>query len=395
MELGSIIEFLKGKTIFVTGATGFLAKVFVEKILRVQPNIKKLYILVRADDSESATQRLHNEITGKELFRLLKEKLGPKFSSFVSDKLVAVPGDILQENLNLKNFIFEEEIYNQTDVVVNVAGTTRFDERYDVALGTNTLGVKHVLDFAKKCVKLKVLLHVSTDIDVKKKVIEETFNQLRKKGAIDSDIKMAMKDLGIKRTHLQHSFLTFTHKVSERAGGELIGELTPNQFFRRSHQLPVAITFDPVLRLTHGLWQRETLVVLFTSIPHAKRGLRIRGWNGGLSMRTVIGCAWMLNGATKDRVYTLSLASRILSYGESIRMETEPIRWANLYVKNEFLRRSNRLSSGIDSIIVEFRKWLSTSVESSRRGVEPIRFSTVSEGSRGLDAQPATADHRE
>ncbi|MED6117761.1 putative fatty acyl-CoA reductase 5, partial [Stylosanthes scabra] len=61
MELGSIIEFLEGKTIFVTGATGFLAKVFVEKILRVQPNIKKLYLLVRAEDTESATQRLHNE----------------------------------------------------------------------------------------------------------------------------------------------------------------------------------------------------------------------------------------------------------------------------------------------------------------------------------------------
>ncbi|XLU65731.1 hypothetical protein S245_024940, partial [Arachis hypogaea] len=61
MELGSIIEFLEGKTIFVTGATGFLAKIFVEKILRVQPNIKKLYLLVRAEDIESATQRMHDE----------------------------------------------------------------------------------------------------------------------------------------------------------------------------------------------------------------------------------------------------------------------------------------------------------------------------------------------
>ncbi|MED6171052.1 hypothetical protein PIB30_037057 [Stylosanthes scabra] len=99
------------------------------------------------------------------------------------------------------------------------------------------------------------------------------------------------------------------------------------QFFCRSHKLPVAITFDPELRLTHSLWLREALVVLFTSIPHAKRG----GWNGGLSMRTVIGCAWMLDGATKDRVLALSLAS-----SESIRVETEPIRWAKLYVKNKF-----------------------------------------------------------
>ena len=34
--------------------------------------------------------------------------------------------------------------------------------RYDVVLGINTFGALHVLSFAKKCIKLKVLLHVST-----------------------------------------------------------------------------------------------------------------------------------------------------------------------------------------------------------------------------------------
>ncbi|MED6181652.1 hypothetical protein PIB30_021245 [Stylosanthes scabra] len=37
---------------------------------------------------------------------------------------------------------------------------------------------------------------------------------------------------------------------------------------------------------------------------------RIGGWNRWASMITVIDCAWMLDGATKDRVYALSLASR-------------------------------------------------------------------------------------
>ena len=36
--------------------------VFVEKILRVQPNVKKLYLLLRAKDSESATQRFRTEV---------------------------------------------------------------------------------------------------------------------------------------------------------------------------------------------------------------------------------------------------------------------------------------------------------------------------------------------
>lgn len=41
-----------------------------------------------------------------------------------------VPGDISQEDLNLKESIMKEEIFNQTDVIVNLAATTNFDERY-------------------------------------------------------------------------------------------------------------------------------------------------------------------------------------------------------------------------------------------------------------------------
>ncbi|MED6126475.1 hypothetical protein PIB30_078892 [Stylosanthes scabra] len=48
-----------------------------------------------------------------------------------------------------------------------------------------------------------------------------------------------------------------------------------NQFFRRPRQLPVAITFDPELRLTHGLRLHEALVALFTIITHAKHGYHV------------------------------------------------------------------------------------------------------------------------
>ncbi|MFS7956504.1 putative alcohol-forming fatty acyl-CoA reductase [Helianthus anomalus] len=62
MELDSVLDFLHDKTILVTGATGFLAKIFVEKILRVQPNVNKLYLLVRATDAKSALQRFNTEV---------------------------------------------------------------------------------------------------------------------------------------------------------------------------------------------------------------------------------------------------------------------------------------------------------------------------------------------
>ncbi|XP_020204094.1 fatty acyl-CoA reductase 3-like isoform X1 [Cajanus cajan] len=247
MELGSILHFLQDKTILVTGSTGFLAKIFVEKILRAQPNVKKLYLLLRAKDTESATQRLHTEIIEKDLFRLLKEKLGTRFDFFVSEKLTLVPGDISEEDLNLKDSILGEEICSQTDVIVNLAATTNFVERYDVALGINTLGVKHVLNFAKKCVKLKVLVHVSTayvcgerggfiledpyhygvslngvpglDIDMEKKRVDEKLNELREDGATEHDIGLAMKDLGSKRAKMYGWPNTY---VFTKAMGEMV-----------------------------------------------------------------------------------------------------------------------------------------------------------------------------
>ncbi|KAG6414766.1 hypothetical protein SASPL_122140 [Salvia splendens] len=212
MELGSILQFLEHRSILVTGATGFLAKIFTEKILRVQPNVKKLYLLLRASDTNSAMLRFNNEIMGKELFNVLKEKNGANLSTLIEEK-----------NLGVKDLSLLEEMLTEIDVVVNLAANTNFDERYDVSLGLNTHGAIHVLNFSKKMKKLKIMVHVSTayvsgereglimenpcvmgetlngthglDIDVETKLIEETLKQLDN---FDEDsIKSAMIDLGL------------------------------------------------------------------------------------------------------------------------------------------------------------------------------------------------------
>jgi hypothetical protein len=42
--------------------------VLVEKILRVQPDVKKLFLLVRAADVESATQRVKTKVKTKSFY---------------------------------------------------------------------------------------------------------------------------------------------------------------------------------------------------------------------------------------------------------------------------------------------------------------------------------------
>ncbi|KAI9195535.1 hypothetical protein LWI28_015841 [Acer negundo] len=226
-----------------------LITVFVEKTLRIQPNVKKLYLLVRAKDEYSATQRILNEVVEIELFKVLRDKWGGNLHSFISEKVAAVAGDISCDNLGVNDSNIREEMFREIDVVLNFAATTNFDERYDVALGTNTMAAFHVLSFAKRCAKIKMFMHVSTayvcgetsgviteksfylgetlgesktsklDINSEKKLVEETLNQLQAKNATKEAVNSTMKELGLKRARLYGWPNTY---VFTKAMGEML-----------------------------------------------------------------------------------------------------------------------------------------------------------------------------
>ena len=125
--------------------------------------------------------------------------MGANFGSFVREKMTVMAGDITREDLGLDDLKLKEEMLSEIDVIVNLAATTNFDERfvvvmiylptntkpcffkfflgnrglekatinfftcrYDTSLYLNTLGAKNCLNFSKQCTKLKVLIHVST-----------------------------------------------------------------------------------------------------------------------------------------------------------------------------------------------------------------------------------------
>ncbi|KAF2619441.1 hypothetical protein F2Q68_00041641 [Brassica cretica] len=56
-----IFRFLQGKSYLITGATGFLAKVLILKLVRESPEIGNIFILMKTQDQESANKRLYDE----------------------------------------------------------------------------------------------------------------------------------------------------------------------------------------------------------------------------------------------------------------------------------------------------------------------------------------------
>lgn len=156
----SVRDLLAGKSILLTGATGFLAKAFLEKLLRTVPDIGRVYLLIRASDVRHTLARAENDIFSSNLFDHLKTASPRWFQRTLRDKVRFVNGETSRARLGLstKDYL---QLTHEIDVVVNAAASTDFLNRLDAAVGTNTISVAHLTEFVERSRRAR-LLHVST-----------------------------------------------------------------------------------------------------------------------------------------------------------------------------------------------------------------------------------------
>jgi len=53
-----IPKFYDQKTVLLTGATGFVGKVVLEKIMRSCPNFKRIYLMIRPSKTQTIEERM-------------------------------------------------------------------------------------------------------------------------------------------------------------------------------------------------------------------------------------------------------------------------------------------------------------------------------------------------
>ncbi len=156
-----IAEALKGKTLLVTGSTGFLGKSIVEKCLRSIPDVGRINLAIRSSPRRAASERLEREVISSPAFKRLKEELGEaKFATLVQDRLSVIDIDLGRDGLGLSDEARDQ--LRSCDIVIHSAAAVEFDNPADLSAQTNLLGAARLVEVLKASGARPHLVHIST-----------------------------------------------------------------------------------------------------------------------------------------------------------------------------------------------------------------------------------------
>jgi long-chain acyl-CoA synthetase len=312
-----IAEFLKGKRLLVTGATGFLGQPLVEKILWAAPDVERIHVLIRSKrpfggQVLSPQERLEREIFPSSVFDRLRERYGDEFDTFLAEKVVAVPGDISREHLGLDPTV-RAELTRGLDVIVNSAAVVSFDAPLDQAFDLNTIGAGRIAAFAAEC-DHAVLIHVSTAYvcGATHEPIPETIHH---QAPPDVEETFPIRQFSDPRHDLDHIRSLIDQVLEEGQSPEVRRELI-EALVRRSRSRRGGARTGPRREIVDNLrkkWIENRLIEVGMSWA------RQRGWNDTYTYTKALGEQMVL--ANRGEVPTVILRPAII---ESSLLEPSP-----------------------------------------------------------------------
>jgi nucleoside-diphosphate-sugar epimerase len=155
-------SFLSGKSVFITGATGFVGKSILELILRDHhKNLNHIYLLVRSNKSSTIQQRTLSLMKNK-LFTGIKDELGADaYWEMIKNKVIPIEGDISQPKLGISSSDYDI-LKKNANYVIHCAATVDFNETIPKSFLLNVTGTQSVLDLCDQLDNCMGFQHVST-----------------------------------------------------------------------------------------------------------------------------------------------------------------------------------------------------------------------------------------
>ncbi|KAK4513527.1 uncharacterized protein ATC70_005529 [Mucor velutinosus] len=158
----SIKSFYHQKCILITGASGFIGKAVLWKLIHsLYDSVDKIFILLRQNRQRSANGRLQDDILSNKAFLSLRRSMGTEmFDEFVEEKIYPIFGDLTEANIGLSEADLDV-LCSQINVIFHCAGNVDGNEGIETTVKINTLGTKQLFDFANQCHSIDAFIHLS------------------------------------------------------------------------------------------------------------------------------------------------------------------------------------------------------------------------------------------
>lgn len=264
----SIQEFFRGRNIFMTGVTGFLGHVLLDKLLRTCSDIGTIYVLMREKKGVDPSERFKS-LFDNEIFTKMKE-ICPNYTH----KVKAISGDCLKPNLGI-DVEDEELLVNNIHIVFHIAATVRFDAPLKYAADMNVRCTADLINMAHRMRRLQAFVYISTLFAncAGRSIIEEKFY----------DPPICAEDL-----------LTLTETLDEN----IIDEITPGLLgkYPNTYVYTKAISEDLCRRKSSGI----PLVIFRPAIVVSTEKEPIDGW-----VNNVYGPTGLVAGAALGLIRSL------------------------------------------------------------------------------------------
>lgn len=214
----SIREAYAGKHVLLTGATGFLGKVWLSMVLDRVPEIGRIYVLLRPKALVPPTTRFERMVNGSAAFDPLHRRYGTQLSAFLDQRVEVIDGDVSEPGLGIAPDV-TRRLEGALDMVVHCAGLVDFNPDLRKGLSANVSGTLYAAEFTRRCRK-PALMHVSTCYVAgsRQGVIDETVQHKSPNGlTIDPDVEFAEATAAIAALEREHASVGFRARLTEEA----------------------------------------------------------------------------------------------------------------------------------------------------------------------------------
>ncbi len=156
----SLRESYAGKHVLITGASGFLGKVWLGLMLERIEEIGRIYVLLRPRALVPAQKRFEKMMTTSPAMRTLHERFGSGLSQLLDDKVEVLDGELSEPGLGLPD-VTQRRLMRDLDLIVHCAGLVDFNPDLRKAIASNVDATMYVADMVERS-DHAALLHIST-----------------------------------------------------------------------------------------------------------------------------------------------------------------------------------------------------------------------------------------